>query len=390
MIYLDNAASTPVADEVLALVAEVSRQDFANPSASHPAGAAARRRIAVARDQLLAALGDAGATRGDVVWTSGGTEGNALAVMGAARAAGPGDVVVSALEHPAVAASAAVVGDGWPVVVVPATAGGVVDVEALAGAIGERTRVVAVMLVSNELGTVQPLAEVARVVRARAPAAHLHCDGTQALGKIPIDVAALDVDSLGVAGHKLHGPKGTGAVWLRRGVAITPFWSGGGQQGGLRQGTQDAPGAAGLGRAVERAVAAMPAATARWQAMRGVLERAAAASGVPWRALATGERAPHIVSLAFERVSADGLRTVLASRGVIASSGSACATPGAKPSGTLAAIGLPATWGMVRLSFGLETTMGEVEEAAAVLGDVVRDLAGAGTGTAGAGTAGTR
>lgn len=377
MIYLDNAASTPVADEVLALAAQVSREDYANPSASHPAGAAARRRIAHARDELLAALGDATGERGDIIWTSGGTESNALGVIGAARAAGPGAVVVSALEHPAVAASAAALGAPWPVRVAPATSGGVVDVDALAALVDDGTRVVAVMLVSNELGTVQPLAAIVRAVRARAPGVHVHCDATQALGKVAIEVAALGVDSLGVAGHKLHGPKGTGALWLRNGAALVPFWGGGGQQGGKRQGTQDAPGAAGLGRAAARAVAAMPEASARWREMAAELVRAAETSGVPWRRLGdTQATAPHIVSLAFERVSADGLRNMLASRGVIASSGSACATPGAKPSGTLAAIGLPATWGMVRLSFGLQTTLAEVREAAAVLRDVVRSLAG--------------
>ena len=378
IIYLDNAASTPVAEEVLALVGQIAREDYANPSASHPAGAAARRRIATARDELLAALGDAAGARGDLIWTSGGTEGNALAVMGAARAAGPGAVIVSALEHPAVAASVAALGDGWPVRVAPSSPDGVIDADALAALADDTTRVVAVMLVSNELGTVQPLPEIVAAVRARAPRVHVHCDATQALGKVPIDVGTLGVDSLGVAGHKLHGPKGTGALWLRRGATLVPFWAGGGQQGGLRQGTQDAPGAAGLGRAATRAVAAMPEASARWREMAAVLVRAAEESGVPWRRLGADQAtAPHIVSLAFERVSADGLRNVLASRGVIASSGSACATPGSgKPSGTLAAIGLPPTWGMGRLSFGLETPMPEVTEAAAVLRDVVRELAG--------------
>ena len=375
MIYLDNAASTRVADEVVARVAEVGREDYANPSAAHPAGAAARRRIAVAREQLLAAVGDPGGALGDLVWASGGTEANALAVIGAARARGAGTIVVSALEHPAVAASAAMAGDGFAVRVAPARPDGTVDVDALAAQVDATTRVVAVMLVSNELGTIQPVAAIAAAARTRAPAAHVHCDATQALGKIAVDAGALGVDSLGVAGHKLHGPKGTGALWLRRGARLAALFGGGGQQGGLRHGTQDAPGAAGLGLAAERAVAAMADATARWQAMADVIVAAAAATGVPWRALAPGARAPHIVSLAFDRVSAEGLRNVLASRGVIVSSGSACASPGGKPSGTLGAIGLPASWGMVRISFSLDTTLAEVEHAATILTEAVRDLA---------------
>jgi len=373
MIYLDNAASTRVDDAVIALMAEVMREDYGNPSAGHPAGAAARRRIATARAQVLAALGDAGGARGDLVWTSGGTEGNALGVLGPARAAPAGSIVVSALEHPAVANSAAQL--GAPVRVLPVTADGVIELAALDALVDETTRVVAVMLVSNELGTVQPIAALVDAVRARAPGAHVHCDATQALGKIDVDVVALGVDSLGVAGHKLHGPKGSGALWVRRGVELAPLWGGGGQQGGRRHGTQDAPGAAGLGLASELAVAARDEATARWLGFAAIFTEAARASGVPWRALAPGPRAPHLVTLAFDRVNADGLREVLASRGVIASAGSACATPGGKPSGSLAAIGLPASYGMVRLSFGLDTVLSDVVRAAAILGDAVRALA---------------
>jgi cysteine desulfurase len=376
MIYLDNAASTPVDDQVIARMTEIMRAAYGNPSAAHPAGAAARRAIAVARGQVLAALGDPEGALGDVIWTSGGTEANALGVIGAARARGGGAVVVSAVEHPAVAASALALGEGWPVVTVGVDGDGCVDVEAAAARIPVDAAVVAVVAVANELGAVQPVAALAAAARARAPGVHVHCDATQAIGKLAIDVGALGVDSLALAGHKLHGPKGVGALWLRHGATVVALWGGGGQQGGRRHGTQDAPGAAGLGVAIERAVAARPEATARWLGFAATLEAAAAASGVPWRRVVDGPRAPHLLALAFERVSADALREVLASRGVIAASGSACASPGGKPSGQLAAIGLPATWGMVRLSFGLTTTADEVAAAAAILAAAVRDLAG--------------
>lgn len=373
MIYLDNAASTRAADEVLALVADVSRHDFANPSAAHPGGAAARRRIAIARGQVMAALG--GGDTDELIWTSGGTEANAIAVLGGARARPPGDIVVSALEHPAVAASAELAGADYPVRTAPVLSSGIVDVDRFVALVTAQTRVAAIMLVSNELGTAQPVAELARAVRARAPACHLHCDATQAVGKVAVDVAALGVDSVAIAGHKFHGCKGTGALWLGRGAAVAPLFGGGGQQRGLRPGTQDTAGAAGLGLAVERAVEAMPAAIARWGAMADLLYAAAAATGVPWRALAGDRRAAHIVSLGFDRVAADGLRNMLASRGVIVSSGSACAGPSGKPAGALAAIGLAPSWGMVRLSFGLDTELTEVERAGAVLTQAVRDLA---------------
>lgn len=380
MIYLDNAASTRVDDDVIALMTEIMRTDYANPSAGHPAGAAARRRIATARGQLLAALGDADGARGDVVWTSGGTEANALGVLGPARARTPGAVVVSALEHPAVAASAATLGDGWAVRVAPVDTRGVLDVARTVAALADDTRVVAVMLVSNELGTVQPVAELAAAVHAKVAGCHVHCDATQALGKVEVDVADLAVDSLGVAGHKLHGPKGAGALWLRAGAPLVPLWGGGGQQDGRRHGTQDAPGAAGLGLAAARAVAARAAATARWRAMATRLCAAVAASGARWRRLATDDDAPHICSVAIDGVAADALRLTLASRGVIAASGSACAsTPGGKGAGSkgagaLDAIGLPPSWGMLRLSFGLDTTDDDVARAAPILAGVIADL----------------
>jgi cysteine desulfurase len=373
MIYLDNAASTRVDDAVIALMSEVMRSDYANPSAAHPAGAAARRRIATARDQVLAALGDPHGAIGDLIWASGGTEANALGVLGPARARSARAVMVSALEHPAVAASAAML--GVPVRIAPVTSAGVIDIDATAALIDDDVGVLAVMLVSNELGTVQPIGELVARVRAQAPGCHVHCDATPALAKVAIDVAALGVDSLGMSGHKLHGPKGTGGLWLRHGVELTPLWSGGGQQRGRRHGSQDTVGAAGFGLAVERAIAAQPAAVARWCEFATTIERAAERSGVPWRALAASDRAPHIVSIAFDRVSADGLREVMCSRGVIVSSGSACSTPGSKPSSALTAIGLPPTWGMVRMSFGLTTTADEIAVAAATLCEVVRDLA---------------
>jgi cysteine desulfurase len=381
MIYLDNAASTRVADEVIALMSEIMRDDYANPSAGHPAGAAARRRIAAARAQVLAAVGDPDGALGDVVWTSGGTEANALGVLGAARAGAAGGVVVSALEHPAVAASAAQLGAGYPVRVAGVDGDGVIDVDGAAALVDRDTRVVATMLVSNELGSVQPVAAIARAARARAAGVHVHCDATQALGKIEVDVGALAVDSLGIAGHKLHGPKGVGALWLRHGAALAPLWGGGGQQGGRRHGTQDAPGAAGLGLAAARAVARRADAEVRWRAMADVVTAAVAATGVRWRRLGGEPRAPHILALAIDRVAADALRMVLASRGVIASSGSACAAlPGADAAakhGALGAIGLPPSWGMVRLSFGLDTRADDVAAAAPIIATALRELAGA-------------
>jgi cysteine desulfurase len=376
-IYLDNAASTRVADEVIELVTEVMRTAWGNPSAQHPQGAAARAHLEAARTRLLAALGDRRGT-GDVVWTSGCTEADALAVIGAARARPGATVVVSSIEHPAVTAAAtALASEGHAVHQVAPDATGVLDPDAVAEAVARAgAEVAAIVMVQNEIGVVQPIAAIVAAIRARAPRCHVHVDAAQALGKIALDVDTLGVDSLAIAGHKLHAPKGTGALWLRSGAVLAPLWIGGGQQRGLRGGTQDAAGAAGLGLAAERAVGALVSARARWLEHAARITSHLAACGIAFRQLVPDQRrAPHILALAVPGVPAAALRTVLASRGVYISTGSACAEQDAKPSAVLEAIGLPADAGMARLSFGLDTTAGEIAIAAERFADVVRSLA---------------
>ena len=252
---------------------------------------------------------------------------------------------------------------------------GVLDPEAVAEA-ATGAAVVAIVMVQNELGIVQPIAAIAQAVRRRAPDCHLHVDGAQAFGKIALDVSALGVDSVAIAGHKLHAPKGTGALWLRTGKPLAPLWTGGGQQAGLRGGTQDAAGAAALGLAAERAVGELVTARARWLELAAQVTSRLTARGIAFRQLVPDQRrAPHILALGFPRVPATALRTVLASRSVYVSTGSACAERDSKPSPALAAIGLPEDTGMCRLSFGLDTEEADVARATEILGDVVTELA---------------
>lgn len=373
-IYLDNAASTRVSDDVLAQMTEVMKTAWGNPSASHPQGAAARAYIETARTRLLGALGDPG-TLGDIIWTSGCTEADALAVYGASHAK-PGAIVVTAIEHPAITAAAArLEAMGRTVITVAPGPDGVIDPDTIADA-ATNAALVAVVMVQNEIGTTQPIAAITSAVRSRAPHAHIHVDAAQAVGKVPLDVTTLGADSIAIAGHKFHGPKGSGALWLRAGATVEPLWVGGGQQKGLRGGTQDAPGAAGLGLAAERAITAMPAARTRWLELAGRVTQTLDARGVPFRQLVPDQRrAPHILALGIAGVPADALRTVLSSRGVYISTGSACADgKQGKPSAVLTAIGLAQDAGMVRLSFGLETTSEEVDVAAKVLADVASEL----------------
>jgi cysteine desulfurase len=372
-IYLDNAASTRVSEPVLALMTEVMRTAWGNPSAQHPQGAAAREHIATGRTRLLGALGDRQGL-GDIIWTSGCTEADALAILGAARVRS-GPIVASSIEHPAVTNAVTGLGDARTVTFVAPDSSGVLDPEAVAEA-ASSAAVVAIVMVQNEVGIVQPIAAIAQAIRRRAPDCHLHVDAAQAFGKIALDVSTLGVDSVAIAGHKLHAPKGTGALWLRTGKVLAPLWTGGGQQAGLRGGTQDAAGVAALGLAAERAVAELVTARTRWLELAAQVTSRLTTRGIGFRQLVPDQRrAPHILALGFPRVPAGALRSVLASRGVYVSTGSACAERDAKPSPALAAIGLPEDTGMCRLSFGLDTEETEVARATEILGDVVTELA---------------
>jgi cysteine desulfurase len=378
-IYLDNAATTRVAPEVAEVVAACMGDDYGNPASAHHLGIAAEKRVTRARDQLLTALGDPEGRHGDLLWTSGGTESDALGVLGAARARRARTVLISAIEHPAVRESAALLEpEGFRIVTLPVTGAGVLDLpralEAIEAA-GDDLAVAAVMLVNNELGTVQPVAELARAMRAHAPRGHLHCDAVQGLGKMVIDAVDLGADSLAFAAHKLHGPKGAGALWLRKGSRVRPLWAGGGQQGGLRAGTLAVPGIAALGTAAELAVRDLHEHRARWTGFADTLRAAAAGCGVQVRENGEGApRSPHVLSLAFCDLPAEPLLHVLESRGVLVSAGSACSERDRKPSPVLTAIGLDRAYATLRFSFGRFTSAGDVERAAGLLPDAIRDL----------------
>lgn len=383
-IYLDNAATTRVAPEVAAVVHACMQEDFGNPSSAHFLGIRAEARVKEARRQVLAALGDAEGRHGDLIWTSGGTESDALGVLGAARALRRRGqhVVCTAIEHAAVRGATRMLADeGFAVDFAPVTPAGVVEVEAVRALVRPDTVLVAVMLVNNEIGTVQPVAEIARAVEAAGRDAgarsqiHVHCDAVQALGKLPIDVRALGVHSLALAAHKLHGPKGVGALWLRKDARVAPLWAGGGHQGGQRAGTLAVPGIAGMGAAAALAQQGLEERAATWGGFRDRLIQAARDSGVAVRVNGDGARsAPHIVSIGFQGVPAEPLLHVLESRGVLVSAGSACSSRTRNPSPVLQAIGTSPEVGTLRFSFGRDTTADEIDRAARILIEAVRDF----------------
>jgi len=380
MIYLDNAASTEPTPEVLDALRAAAAELYANPASAHAGGAAASRALADARAEVAAALD---VEPGELLFTSGGTEADALGVVGAARAARGRHIVVGALEHPAVMRCAeALAADGYALDVVAPDRNGVVSADAIAAAVRPETAVVALMLVNNELGTRQPVAEVAQ--RLGPPGdrkrPHLHVDAVQGFGLPRLRPRALGADSVALSAHKLHGPRGAGALWLRPGARVAPLWVGGGQERGLRGGSENLPALVAFGVAATQArAAAQDGAEERVAALRDRFEQAALGAlgalvpGVR-PTVAGAPRAAHIASLAFPGLPAEPLLHALEARGVLASAGSACASRTAGPSPTLKAIGVDDRTAVLRFSFSRLSAASDADAAVAALVDAVGEL----------------
>jgi cysteine desulfurase len=382
-VYLDHAATTPVRPEVLeAMMPYLTDQSFGNPSSAHRFGRAARAGIEQARRQIAEALG---AEPSQVIFTSGGTEADNLSVVGAALAArdrgAPMCVAVSAVEHKAVLAAAhAVCHLGGREVLLPVDSSGTLEMDGLDAALADSPSVVSVMWVNNEVGVIQPVAEIAE--RCRDAKVIFHTDAVQAVGKIPISVRDLCCTLLTISGHKIGAPKGIGALIVRDRKAVEAILHGGGQQYGIRPGTENVAGAVALGRAVQLAASEQPALATRLAALRDELARRLQ-STVPDLAVnaESSLRAPHLLSIAVHGADSEALLMHLDLAGVAASSGSACSTGAVEPSHVLVAMGVPreAALGTIRFSFGRESSMQDVERTAEVVPAVVgkvRKLAG--------------
>jgi len=376
VIYLDNAATTRVAPEVRAAMAPWLGELWGNPSSAHRLGLAAGRAVKESRRTLADALGCAPE---EVVFTSGGTEADSLAVFGVAAAARrPGHLIVSAIEHPAVLESArALEARGWRLDLAPVDGQGRVDPDEIAGLVGEDTALVSVMHVNNEVGTVQPIAELVRAVRRRSPKTRVHTDAVQSFTKEPTDVDTLGVDLLSLSSHKVHGPMGAGALYVRKGTRLGPLFGGGGQEGGHRPGTENLPGIVGLAAAARLGTGARPreapAMTARrdrlWEGLRDRVE------GVRLNGPEGPGRVCHNLHVSVPRVESQPLLHALEARGVLASAGSACHAQTTSLSHVLAAIGLQARGeAHLRLSLSRETTDAEVEAAVEAFAEAVADL----------------
>ena len=380
LVYLDNAATTPVRPEVLeAVLPYLGREAFGNPSSAHRFGRAARAGIEEAKRTIAEALGG-GAEPGQVIFTSGGTEADNLAVIGGALAArergGPFRVAVSAIEHKAVLAAAhAVARLGGEEIILPVDASGVVAEEALAAALDRGVAMVSVMWVNNEVGVVQPVARHA--ARCRAAGVPLHVDAVQALGKIPVSLAEAGCTLLTISGHKIGAPKGIGALIVRDRHAVEAIIHGGGQQFGIRPGTENVPGIIGLGKAVELAVREQADFARRVAALRDELERRVLAV-VPDAVVnaAHAPRAPHVSNVSLPGTDSEALLMHLDLAGIACSSGSACSTGAVEPSHVLTAIGVPRELGVaaLRFSFGKENTAEDVDALIAALPKIVEKV----------------
>jgi len=382
-VYLDHAATTPVRAEVLeAMLPYLTAQAFGNPSSAHRFGREARAGLEQARREVAQAVG---AEPNQVVFTSGGTEADNLSILGAALAArdrgGSMCAVVSAIEHKAILAAAhAVCHLGGREVVLPVGGEGYLDLDALDKALLDRPAVVSVMWVNNEVGVVQPVAAIAE--RCCNAGVAFHTDAVQAFGKLAVRLADVACTLATISGHKIGAPKGIGALIVRDRKAIEAIIHGGGQQFGIRPGTENVAGAVALGRAATLAAAEQAAESERLRALRDELAVRLRA-GVPDLVVnAEGaERAPHVLSIAVPGTDSEALLMHLDLAGVAASSGSACSTGAVEPSHVLTAMGLPRdlALGTIRLSLGHASQAEDITRVAEVMPAVVakvRKLAG--------------
>jgi cysteine desulfurase len=365
-VYLDHNATSPVDPRVREAMLPWLDERWGNPSSAHRAGQAARAAVETAREQVAALLG---ARPLEVVFTASGTEANNAVVFETARTAGRrGELVVSALEHPSVRRAADRCAEaGMSVAVVPPGSDGVVRAEAVLAAVTPATRLVCLMLANNELGTLQPVAEVAAGCAARG--VPVLCDAVQAVGKVPVAPAALGVDYLTLGGHKFHAPLGSAALWIKPGSSFAGHLVGGSQERRRRASTVNVPAVVGLGRACELAAVELPERHRHLAVLRDRFEEGVAAipgavvhcAGVP--------RLPHTSHCAFPGVEGESLAIRLDLAGFAVSTGAACSSGTVEPSATLLALGLAPEEALasLRVSFGMPNTLDEVERFLPVL-----------------------
>jgi len=375
-IYLDHNATTPLLPAVIERMMAVLRDEFGNPSSVHHFGQQAKALLDDARSEVANLIG---AEPSEVLFTSGGTEADNIAIRGAAEAletTGRRHLVASAIEHEAVLNTLkALAKRGWRTTLLTVDQSGIASPAALREALAEDTAVVSVMHANNEIGTIQPIAELARLAHERG--ALFHTDAVQSAGKIAVDVKALGVDLLSMSAHKFYGPKGVGALWIRRGLRVMPILTGGRQERSRRAGTENVAGIVGMGVAARTASGKMEDEGRRLSALRDRLE-AGILRSVPGTAVngSASARVPNTTNISFDRTEAESLLIALDLQGVAVSTGSACSSGTLEPSHVLKAMGFNAhrTQNSIRFSLGAANTEAEIVRVIGVLPGIVEKL----------------
>jgi cysteine desulfurase len=375
-IYLDHNATTPLAPAVADRMAQALRDVWGNASSVHHFGQQAKAALDEARASVASLLS---ADASEIVFTAGGTEANNIAIRGAAEpleASGRKHLITCGIEHEAVLNTMrSMARRGWRVTTLPVDTTGIVSPDRLREALTDDTALVSVMHANNEIGTIQPIADLAAIAHERG--ALFHTDAVQSAGKIAIDVRALGVDMLSIAAHKFYGPKGAGALWVKRGVRLLPFMTGGRQERNRRAGTENVPALIGLGVAADLARRTITADGPRLAALRDRLESGVlAAIGGTDRNGAASPRVPNTTNISVERVEAESLLIGLDLAGIAVSSGSACSSGTLEPSHVLKAMGYPhaRTLGSIRFSLGAGNTEADIERVIAALPPIVDKL----------------
>ena len=374
--YFDHNATTPPDPQVVEAVARALTEDFGNPSSVHHFGQRAKALLDDARSAVAELIG---AEPAEVVFTSGGTESDNLALRGAAEAAEAGGrrhIITSAIEHEAVLNTIkALTKRGWTSTILPVDATGIVSPASLASAITRETAIVSVMHANNEIGTIQPIADLAAI--AHEFGATFHTDAVQSVAKIPVDVRALGIDLLTLSAHKFNGPKGAGALWVRRGTRVVSTMTGGKHERNRRGGTENVGGIAGMGVAARLARHKLATDGARLAALRDRLERGVLAA-VPGTAVngAPEPRVPNTTNISFDGIEAESLLIALDLEGFAVSTGSACSSGTLEPSHVLRAMGLPShrTQNSIRFSLGAGNDDAQVDALIAKIPAVVGKL----------------